>query len=349
MFVLIIGTRAEFIKTFPVLHALSKRKIPHCWIHTGQHNLNDLIKKFHVEYPRDVLTPPPKKSSVFMGNIGKSIFWSLKSINEIREKVNRLHDVKYVAYHGDTMSTLCAAVGTSRLLNPGKKYKNVHIEACLRSHSLFEPFPEEIFRIIVDNLSDILLSPIKKGKRDICIGNTIYDAAYYALKLSKISISGEYALASVHRHENIRSKNRMKKTISIIEESPYPVIFPLHDNTKKALMKQGLFQRLLNNPKVKVTRLYGYPEFIRILSHAKLVFTDGGSIQEECLEFRIPCVLLRYATERQDGLIKGQILLSKLDSNTVKKWMHNRKSHSYINPYGSRGASEKLIKVLYGF
>ena len=130
---IILGTRAELIKTFPVMIELERRKIGYYFIHTGQHSLGDLCKKFGVKTPDIILTDEPIRSSKFNAKQGKAIFWNLKLLWLIRKQLNRIKGLKYIIYHGDTMTTATASVASSKLLNPFKKYKNVHLEAGLSS------------------------------------------------------------------------------------------------------------------------------------------------------------------------------------------------------------------------
>ena len=124
---IVIGTRAELIKSFPVMLELEKEKIPYYFIHTGQHSLGDLCEKFGVKKPDIVLTKEPKKSSKFNSKEGKAILWNLGLLFKIRKELKSLKKLKYVLYHGDTMTTASASLASSRLFNPLKKYKNVHL------------------------------------------------------------------------------------------------------------------------------------------------------------------------------------------------------------------------------
>ena len=225
---MIIGTRAELIKIFPLMLELKNRGVPYYFIHTGQHNLKDLCEKFGVKKPDVVLSEESDKSSKFNSKQIKAIMWNLKLVFKIRKEIKKLKNLKYVLYHGDTMTTATASIATSRILNPFKKYKNVHLEAGLRSFNNFEPFPEEISRRIVGNFSDILFavsdiaeSNLKNKKGVIKTGNTILDSANLALEIAKKEnakplSNKKFALITVHRHENLKSKKRMKKIIEIL-------------------------------------------------------------------------------------------------------------------------------------
>jgi UDP-N-acetylglucosamine 2-epimerase (non-hydrolysing) len=363
---IVIGTRAELIKTFPVMLELQNRKIDYHFIHTGQHNLKDLCEDFSVKRPDAILTKEPEKSSKFYSKIFKAIFWNLGLVFKIRRELKKLKNLKYVLYHGDTMTTASASIASSRLLNPLKKYKNVHLEAGLRSGNLFEPFPEEISRIIADNFSDILLAVSKRAEKNLSkyknkkkiflVGNTIIDSAEIAHGISvknkiKPFSNGKFALISIHRHENIKNKKRLNKIVRIISSLKINSYFPMHDNTKKQLEKFNLYDKIKANKNIKIIEPMDYINFIHQLSKCSLIICDGGSLQEESLIFKKPCIILRKATERQEGLETNFQFLSKLDVEKTKDKIgeflsQDFKIKEFKNPYGETGVSKRIVEVL---
>jgi UDP-N-acetylglucosamine 2-epimerase len=261
------------------------------------------------------------------------------------------------------MSTAAAAIASSRLLNPRKKWENVHLEAGLRSGSLLEPFPEEISRQISDKFSDILLAVSdlaegnlkKEGKKGIKkIGNTIIDSSlinYDKAKKMHNKPRYRYALINIHRHENLQNKKRMKKIIDILKHIRIRAIWPLHDNTAHYLEKYGLMQEVRKIKNMEITPLEDYGKFIFLLSNCEYLITDGGSIQEESLVFKKPCILLRNLTERQEGLLTGINFLTKLDINSSRDIIGRIeggkiKPKKFKNPYGKRGVSKEIVSLL---
>lgn len=357
----IIGTRAEYIKTFPLMLEMQKQKINYYFIHTGQHDLSDLCKTFGTKKPDIVLTNPPKKTTKFFGNTTKAIIWNINLVNKIKKELIKIPNLKYVFYHGDTMTTTSAAIASSSFLNHKKSWKNIHIEAGLRSENLFEPFPEEISRKIADKFSDILLVPSIRAeqnlKKENCkgkifvVGNTVVDAAKIALKKAKkTKTPKKFALLTLHRHENIKSKERMIKIIDIIECCPIPILFSLHDNTENKLKEFNLLSRIEENKNIILMENKNYADFIYLISKSSLIFTDGGSIQEESLIFKKPCILLRKSTERQEGLTTGINYLSELNvektKQKIKEYLKTKEIKNFTNPYGEKNISEKIFKVL---
>jgi len=366
MIVVILGTRAELIKTFPLMLEFKKQKKEYIFIHTGQHSLGHLCGLFGVKNPDVVITPPPKKSSKFYSRMIKAGLWNLMIVPKIWNALRKIKNIKYVIYHGDTMSTASAAIASSRVLNWGKRYGNVHLESGLRSGSLLEPFPEEISRRICDKFSDVLLAVsdgtennLRKEKQKGKIwnvGNTIIDAADWAFREGKKkgawAPKGDFALMTIHRHENIKKKKRLSKLAEMLSRLPIKTVFPLHDNTKKKFIDHELWEKINSNKNLEIVELKGYVDFIYLLGKCKFLITDGGSIQEESLVFKKPCILLRKFTERDEGLDTGLNFLTDLNVGKAMRLVDvavkdNFKVRNFKNPYGEVGVSKEIVRRLF--
>lgn len=365
---IILGTKAELIKCMPVMLELQKQKKDYWFIHTGQHPLGEACERFGIKKPDFILSQEPKLSTKFWSKVNKnSVFWFLQMIFKVKKIVQKIKP-KYILYHGDTMSSAAAAIGSSKIFNFNKNWKNVHLEAGLRSGKLMEPFPEEISRIICDYFSDILLAvslrteknleKYKKRKRVINVGNTIIDSALFsyekAKKLKENRSQPEknsYALINVHRHENLNDEKRLRRIIDIIKNIKVQAIWPIHDNTKFFLEKYSLLKELEEMKNLELTPLTDYLDFIYSLANSKYLLTDGGSIQEESLVFKKPCIILREKTERQEGLQTGINFLTKLDVEKTKSLIDCIEKNilevkDFRNPYGEKGVSKKIVKIL---
>jgi len=362
---IIIGTKAELIKCIPLMLEMQRQKKDYWFIHTGQHPLGEICNEFSIKKPDFILSKEPKISTKFWSKVNKmSLLWFFSMIFRIKKKIRGLNP-EYIIYHGDTMSTAVAAIASSKLLNNNKNWKNIHLEAGLRSGSILEPFPEEISRKISDYFSDILLAvsdlaeknlqKYKNKKKIIKIGNTIVDSAIISHNMAKkMKIKkhkGRYALINIHRHENLRNKKRMKDIVNIMKNIKIKAIWPLHDNTAYYLEKYNLFKEIREIKNIKITPLTNYQNFIFLLANCKYLITDGGSIQEESLVFKKPCIILRKRTERQEGLKTGINFLTKLNINYSKKIIEelenkNYKIQKFENPYGSIGLSKKIVDIL---
>jgi len=363
MITFIVGTKAELIKCVPVMKEFEKRNINYYFIHTGQHSLSDLTNDFGIRNPDIMLYNPPKTSSRFMTKTHKAIFWGTTLIKKIRVVLNRLKP-RYVLFHGDTLTTASAAIASSNILGK-KSWKSAHLEAGLRSFNLFEPFPEEISRKIADRFSDILFAPSDlsvenlnkervKGKI-VKTGNTIVDTVLISLEIAKKRKlkkpkEKKYVVVNVHRHENIKSKERMRKIVEIIKNISYPIYWPIHDNTKLQLKKFGLLNEL-KNKEIYFSPLLNYIEFLWLIKNSTYLVTDGGSIQEESLVLKKPCIILRKETERQEGLETGINFLTRLNVEYSKRVIEmlessNFKVPKFKNPYGDGKASKRIVDYL---
>jgi UDP-N-acetylglucosamine 2-epimerase len=367
---IIIGTKAELIKCMPIMLELQKQNKGYWFIHTGQHNLGNSCEEFGIKKPDFVLSKEPdrKIGTKFWSKIKISTFlWCVLTLFKIKKIIRKLQP-KYVIYHGDTMNTAIAAAASSKVLNLRKRWKNVHLEAGLKSGSIREPFPEEFTRQVIDRFTDLLLAVsdgtvanLKKRKFNFVrskikkIGNTIIDSSIVSYNLAKKKNykipEGEYVLINLHRHENIVNKKRLQAILEILKETKIKGIWPLHENTKYFLKKYGLFDKAKEIENIEITPLVNYSEFISLLANCKYLITDGGSIQEESLVFKKPCVLLRKKTERQEGLFTGINFLTKLNINYSKEIIKKieggeLKIRKFKNPYGEEGVSKKVLEVL---
>lgn len=364
----IIGTRAELIKSFPIMLELQRQKKDYYFIHTGQHALGNLCEVFSVKKPDFVLSSEPKGESKFWSKINPvSVLWMPFMILKVRNILRKLKDVGYVVYHGDTMTTTSASIGSSRLLNWNKNYQNVHLEGGLRSESWKEPFPEEISRKIADYFSDIILAVSerslknvkhyeRKGKKIYLTGNSVVDSIYYSYELAKKKkikpYSNErYAIITLHRHENINNEKRMKNIAEILSSLKIKSFFALHQNTQRQFEKFGLLKKIKQNKKIIILPSQDYVSFTMQMKNASLIICDGGSMQEESLVFGVPCVLLRNTTERQEGLDSNFQSLVGTEVDLAKKEIEkylspNFKIKHFKNPYGERGVSKRVVEIL---
>ena len=366
---IIIGTKAELIKCMPIMKLLKKRKQDYWFVSTGQHPLSGAAKEFGVKKPDFILSKEPKTSTKFWSKVNNSsISWCFSMLPKIRKLIRKLNP-RHVIYHGDTMSTAVAAIASSRMLNLFKDWNNVHLEAGLRSGNLMQPFPEEISRQICDRFSDTLFAvsdfsegQLKKSRKKGVfgkihnVGNTVVDSALMvyedAKKKSKIKrLPKKFALINVHRHEHLRSKEEMRKIVDIIKSIGFDAIWPLHDNTRHYLEKYGMMRELENMKNLKIMPLTDYYTFVYLIAKSSYLLTDGGSIQEESLVFKKPCLILRHVTERPEGLHSGINFLTKLDVGKTRKLIKRIEAgkidvKDFVNPYGERGVAERVLEVL---
>jgi UDP-N-acetylglucosamine 2-epimerase (non-hydrolysing) len=345
-----LGTHAEVIKMAPILLEFQKRNIPYLFIHTGQHNLEKLITQFQVNSP-DIIIDQQRG---FNNNTGGAFVWGFKIIPKMISYLKKQNNIEYVLVHGDTIS--CFASTISCWLT-GKKI--IHVEAGLRSGNILSPMPEDIIRHIADFLSFIKFAPsIKSAKRlkgmSINVGNTIFDSLPIALKLGKlpdIDLQSPYAIASIHRYENLKSKKRMKTIIDIMSYSTIPVYWFLHKNSRAKLIEYDLMKDIGKNIILKDP--LDYLEFIHVLKDAQFVISDGGGISCECAYLNLPILIMRYETEREEFLNRWDQVLSKFDMNisrnAIDLFSKSREKYKLPNPYyNGISASKQIVDFLEG-
>jgi len=327
----IIGTRAQLIKMAPIIISIEKNGWPLQIIHTGQHmiSMDDLRQDFALQTPWKYLI---KKTEA------KTVFGSLKWLIHIFylvvfKKKSLIPDAKknkdIVLVHGDTFSTVIGA-----LLGKFSGAAVGHVESGLRSYNVWNPFPEEINRLITFNLSDKAYSPgdwatknlskYKHLERINTQQNTIVDSLLIAVdKITNINPpKEEYGVISIHRFENIYNTKRLKFIIDTVHEASKhaSIVFVMHPVTQKRLDKTGLLHSLQKNQRVILKNRCGYIGFTALLAQSKFVITDGGSNQEELTYLKTPTLLMRKATERQEGL-STNVTLSNYSSEITATFL----------------------------
>ncbi|MEM5832453.1 MAG: UDP-N-acetylglucosamine 2-epimerase (non-hydrolyzing) [Candidatus Aenigmatarchaeota archaeon] len=351
MITFVLGTRAELIKTMPIMKELEKRGIDYCFIHTGQHNIDELLKEFRMKKPDYQLDYPDKVAGRFK-NLFQTFLWNIKvgiKLSCLLKKINP----EYVIVQGDTMSTAVASFFTKVLLF--NRPKVCHVEAGLRSHSILEPFPEEICRRIADFFADILFAPTKeaaknlKSKQVYIVGNTVIDAVKLIKQKIKKSKKSNFIIAMVHRQENIKSKTRMIKFIKIITKlkKKYKILFISHPHSVDCLKKFDLWKYIEGDSQIKINELLKYSKFIRLLIKSKGIITDSGGIAEECCELKKPCLIFRKKTERVEAIKAGFAkIIFDSNINEIKSFLEKNINQNVKNPYGDGTTSKKIVDIL---
>ncbi|MEH6503196.1 MAG: UDP-N-acetylglucosamine 2-epimerase [Cycloclasticus sp.] len=336
----IIGTRAQLIKMAPIIVGIEKKSWPLRIIHTGQHiiSMDDLRKDFSLQTPWEYLI---KKSEA------KTIFSSIKWLTNIlylvlfKAKIlipNASKEKDIVLVHGDTFSTVIGA-----LLGKFSGASVAHIESGLRSFNVWNPFPEEVNRLITFRLSNKAFCPGDWAANNLSSyqnleiinthQNTLLDSLHIALeqinKAGKHEPKKPYGVVSIHRFENIYNKKRIQFIIDsvLLASKKTHLIFVLHPVTQKRLTKTGLLPLLTSNKNIELKPRTGYLEFIKLLAQSSFVITDGGSNQEELTYLKVPTLLMRKATERPEGLNKN-VILSNYSTQITNDFLSSVKSKS---------------------
>lgn len=332
---LVLGTKAQLVKMAPVMVRLKARGVPYRFIFTGQHRatIREMLDEFGLEPPDVVLYSG--RDIVSLRQMG---FWVLRILAKTvlkRREIFGADERGIVLVHGDTFSTLLGALmGRVAGLRVG------HVESGLRSFDLFHPFPEEMTRLLTFRLSHTLYCPGPRAaanvsglRREIVdtgsntLADTVALAAAAPLREDHVPIGG-FGIVSLHRYENIFRRERFASLVGVLEQMAErkPLLFILHPPTEEQAERFGLRERLEANPRIELRPRYSYFDFFALLRRADFVVTDGGSIQEETSYLGIPCLLLRKATERGEGL-GANAVLSNYDPGVIRRFTLDFAAH----------------------
>lgn len=310
-FAVVLGTRPEFIKLSAFLRCAPDLGIDLFTIHTGQHfddNMSAVFfRELNLEEPAVIFGAASGQSSAMLGTM----------IANITEVMNRERDaLDGVIVLGDTFSSLAGGLASSRVRLP-----LIHIEAGLRSND--RRMPEELNRIIIDNLSDLLFTTEQAGNENLARENIPEDRIHFvgnigieSFELIRESIENrktyerfgltrkKYRVATVHRQEHTHDPKILENLcifLSRLAENA-PLVFPLHPATRRKLEEYGFMNLLLP---VTIVNPLGYLDFMSLVMDSSGVVTDSGGIQEETTHLGIPCCTLRDNTERPVTIEQG--------------------------------------------
>jgi len=359
---LVFGTRPEAIKMYPVYKELNKfDDIETKVIITSQHQemLKQVLEMFDINVDYDLNVMEDRQT------LTKITVKVLNGMKEIFEKEQP--DLTLV--HGDTTTTFASALASFY-----EKIPIGHVEAGLRSHNKYSPFPEEMNRKLTDALSDLFFAPteqtklnlIEEGVKEFKIfvtGNTIVDSLLEIIsKDAKIDLPIEenkkYIVVTAHRRENWgQPMENICKAIDYISKkygNEYKIIFSVHKNPVVRNVVNNILQ---NNENVKLVEPMDYITFIKLLSKAEIILTDSGGIQEEAPTLKKPVLLLRETTERPEGIESGVVKLIGTNFEKIVREVENlinneneRNSIANVkNPFGDGFAGRKIAKIVHEY
>lgn len=350
---IILGTRPEIVKLSPIIRKCESLGIDYFILHTGQHYSYNMDGVFFEQ-----LKLPKAKYNLNVGS-GSHAEQTGKMLPKI-ERVLSKEKPDIVLAEGDTNTVLAAALVAAKLcITFG------HVEAGLRSYD--RKMPEEVNRVLADHCSDFLFAPTTEAERALSkeglsrdkifmTGNTIVDAVYQNLEISKRKVSvideigidnQSYFVATVHRQENVDDQKRfcgiVKGLQTVRKKYDLPMLYPIHPRAQKQL---DVFN--IKTEGLKLLDPMDYLSFLQLESDAKLILTDSGGIQEEACILQTPCVTLRYNTERLETLEVGSNVLAGTDPCKIAEkvdFMLNGKC-GWKNPFGDGRSSERIIRIL---
>jgi UDP-GlcNAc3NAcA epimerase len=363
----IIGARPQFIKAATVSRAISTHNgnaprsgsgplIHETIIHTGQHfdaNMSEVFFR-ELEIPK-----PDYNLGIGGGSHGRNTGRMIEAIEEVLVK----EQPDWVLVYGDTDSTLAGALAAAKLHIPV-----AHVEAGLRSFNRI--MPEEVNRIVADQLSTLLFCPTRTAVENlekegfphqltaqtrqtvVNVGDVMYDAALYygdrAQEKSRIMqtlalASKAFVLATIHRAENTDNPERLHNIMAALNRiaAEMPVVLPLHPRTKQKLV-------LADFPAVTFIDPLGYLDMVMLEKNARVIVTDSGGVQKEAYFHGVPCVTVRDETEWVELVEAGVNMLAKAMPESIFagfQHMHDRPVQTQ-KLYGDGDAAGKIISAL---
>ena len=357
----VVGARPNFMKVAPIVAEL--RKFPDLFtlaiVHTGQHYDDKLSKVFFDDLG---LPPPDVNLNVGSGSHAQQTAAIMAAFEPVL--VHRHPDLVLVA--GDVNSTIACALVAVKLGVPV-----AHVEAGLRSFD--RTMPEEINRLLTDQISDLLFTTEASGGENLLregissdkihfVGNTMIDtllahrarAAALNIPASLDVEPGGYGLLTVHRPSNVDDPMAFDRVLQGVSEvaRDVPILFPVHPRTRPRIANSPRAARLEQSGRLRLMDPLGYLEFVGLMESSRVVLTDSGGIQEETTILGVPCLTLRENTERPITVSNGTNLVVGTDPAKIAEGWRRVKSgfvQHGIPPLWDGRASVRIAKILAGF
>jgi UDP-N-acetylglucosamine 2-epimerase (non-hydrolysing) len=351
----VVGARPNFIKVAPVMNALSRKDVVRqTMVHTGQHYDDNMSEVFFSQLG---ILEPDLSLGVGSGSHAQQTAQVMSRFEAV--VLERKRDV--VLVYGDVNSTVAAALVCAKLLIPVG-----HVEAGLRSFD--RTMPEEINRLLTDQIADLLFTPSADGDENLLregiakekihfVGNVMIDTVVKFLPKASArweSLRAEfdherYGLVTLHRPSNVDDTFILGHIMDALNEISdiLPIIFPIHPRTRKQIAECN-FQA--PNCNLHLAEPLGYLDFLALQRHATVVVTDSGGIQEETTFLGIPCLTVRENTERPITVEIGTNILVGQDMEQLKVEIHGvlegEGKKGSIPPLWDGKANERISKII---
>ncbi|MEX2284994.1 MAG: UDP-N-acetylglucosamine 2-epimerase (non-hydrolyzing) [Gemmatimonadota bacterium] len=302
----VAGARPNFIKVAPIIAELQRRQLELRLVHTGQHYDAAMSDAFFAD-----LGIPTPDYHLGVGSASHAV--QTARIMESFEPVLQESGPDWLVVVGDVNSTIACALVAAKLKEE-TGCRIAHVEAGLRSNDW--RMPEEVNRVLTDRLSDLLLTHSPEAQGNLIaegipaekirfVGNVMIDSLFSQLPRARASdllsrlglVSGNYAVATVHRPSNVDEPVSLRVVLEALAEvgKRLTVVFPMHPRTRARASSSGL-ESLLKQ--IRVIDPVGYLDMLALTDGAAVMLTDSGGLQEETTALGIPCVTLREQTER---------------------------------------------------
>lgn len=360
----VFGTRPEVIKLAPVILELKKHKDKYkvivCNTEQQKELSNQTLAYFGLKADINLDCMKPNQSLL---EVQTRILSAL-------DNVFNTNKVDATIVQGDTMTVLCGALASFY-----RKIPVFHVEAGLRSYDIYEPFPEEVMRQMTTRVAELNFAPTEKNRQALLkenisddkihvVGNTVIDALFCLsedtlnaakiyFKDNGITVDDKLVLITAHRRENHGERiDRIIDAIEFLAEkySDHTFVIPVHPNPN---VNDKIYTRLAKYKNIKLLRPLDYPYLVYLMKNAKLILTDSGGIQEEAPSFGCPTLVMRYETERQEGIDAGVSILVGADYEKIVSHSEKILSKSLdetrltaLNPYGDGTSSKKIESII---
>ena len=360
----VFGTRPEIIKLAPVILELKK--------YPDFYNVIIINTEQQKELSNQTLAYFGLKADINLNSMREN-----QTLSSVQARILTSLDDTYsknkidaTIVQGDTMTVLCGA-----LTSFYHKIPVFHVEAGLRSYDIFEPFPEEVMRQMTSRVAELHFAPTKVNSEALLkenipeekihvVGNTVIDALFClsdeVVENSKrffeeknIKIDDNLVLITAHRRENHGERiDRIIDAVAYLAKnfSNHTFVIPVHPNPN---VHDKIHLGLGNFNNVKLLTPLDYPHLVYLMKNAKLILTDSGGIQEEAPSFACPTLVMRYETERQEGIEAGVSKLvgadyEKIVEESAKILSASKKATrlKVKNPYGDGTSAQKIENII---
>ncbi|MBV5112594.1 MULTISPECIES: non-hydrolyzing UDP-N-acetylglucosamine 2-epimerase [Bacillus] len=355
----VFGTRPEAIKMAPLVLELKKHpQIKSSVTVTAQHRqmLDQVLKAFDIKPDHDLNIMKERQT---LSEITSNALLKLDQLFK-EEKPD------IVLVHGDTTTTFAGSLAAFyHQISVG------HVEAGLRTHNKYSPFPEELNRQMTGNIADIHFAPTHEAKQNLLVENkkeeTIFVTGNTAIDALQTTVTEQYQhpilekigtdkmiLLTAHRRENLGQpmKNMFRAIRRVVEEfKDVQVVYPVHLNPAVRDAAQTEFSDL---DRVHLIEPLEVVDFHNFAAASHFILTDSGGVQEEAPSLGKPVLVLRDTTERPEGVKAGTLKLAGTDEETIyqmaKELLKDKQEYDNMskasNPYGDGRASKRIVEML---
>lgn len=362
----IVGARPNYMKMAPIIRAFAKHEPPLkvLLVHTGQHYDAAMNDQLFAD-----LDLPRPDVNLEVGSASHAV--QTAEVMKRFEPIIDTHGARAVVVVGDVNSTIaCALVAVKRHIPVA------HVEAGLRSND--RKMPEEINRILTDQISDILYTTERSALANLeregisaerveFVGNVMIDSLLASLPkaiaakdilvsadIDPARVANGYGVVTLHRPSNVDDPQKLASIIEALGEisTKLPLVIALHPRTRNNLERNGMLDRL-DNPGFVILPPQGYLQMLGLMSGAVMVLTDSGGIQEETTALGVPCLTIRENTERPITIEQGTNTLVGTDPGALiaaaNAVLANGGKRGRVPEYWDGKAAERIAAHLFAW